>query len=191
MKFKLFCILCIAIITALPHSSKAQSKFKYDTDKLKTLYTLLEQTANAAKLYAYKDCFTMNGDSITAVNEKAVSEYLAYLKSIDLFSDEYLSREKKWFESIKKQLAKTGHTDEMIEDKFYGSSNPQAVKEELLLRKNAPGYHFGSYWGSVQRGGHGVFKSTFQKAGYDMKVSLTHIGEDWYIDWIKQGKDRN
>ena len=190
MRLKLFFILCISIITGLSHSSSAQSKYKYDTDKMEKLYTLLEQTANAAKLYGYKNCFTMNGDSITAVNETAVSEYLAYLKSIDVFSEEYLNREKKWFESIKKQLAKTGHTDEMIEDKYYGS-NPQAVKEELLLRKNAQGYRFWRYWSSLKRGGHGVFKSTFQKAGYDMKVSLTHIGEDWYIDWIKQGKDRD
>jgi len=190
MRFKLFCTLFISIITVFSYSSSAQSKIKYDTDKLKELYTLLEQTANAEKLYGYKKCFTMNGDSIKAVNDGAVIEYLAYLKSLDLFSEDYLNHEKKWFESIKKQLSKTGHTDEIIEDKFYGS-NPQAVKEELLLRKNKPGYFFGRYWSSLKRGGHGIFKSTFEKAGYDMKVSLTHIGEYWYIDWIRQGKDRD
>ena len=189
MRLNLFCLLFIAI-TALSHSADAQSKYKYDTDKLKALYTLLERTADAAKLYSYKSCFTLNGDSITAVNDAAVTEYLAYIKSIDVFSQEYLNREKKWFESIKKQLAKTGHTDEVIEDKYYGS-NPSEVKQELLLRKNTQGYSFGRYWGALKRGGHGVFKSTFQKAGYDMKASLTKDGEDWYIDWIRQGKDRD
>lgn len=188
MRFKLFCTLCLSIFFS--YTVSAQSKYHYDTDKLKELYTLLEQTANAEKLYGYKKCFTLNGDSITAVNDAAVTQYLAYLKTLDLFSEDYLNHEKKWFESIKKQLAKKGSTDEIIEDKFYGS-NPQAVKEELRLRKNTAGYFFGRYWSAFKRGGHGVFKSTFEKAGYDMKVSLTHIGEYWYIDWIKQGKDRD
>jgi hypothetical protein len=29
------------------------------------------------------------------------------------------------------------------------------------------------------------------KSGYDIKFAVTYIGEDWYIDWIKQGKGRD
>jgi hypothetical protein len=167
--------------------SIAQSKYHYDTDKMERLYKLMEVKVNAEKFYSYKTCFEMSGDTIKGVKDAEVEAYLAYLKSVDVFSEDYLSKEKKWFANIKKEIAKKGFSLEKIEDKYYGE-NAEAVREELLLRQNVKGYAFFRYWSSTSIGGHGVFKSTFSKAGYEMKINATHVGQDWYIDGIRQGK---
>lgn len=168
----------------------AQGKYKQDTDKMEKMYKLLEVKPTAEKMYSYKECFVMSGDTIKSVKDADADAYMAYIKSIDVFSEDYLNAEKKWFNGIRKDISKNGFSLEKIEDKYYGE-NPEAVKEELKLRKNVAGYYFARYFGGIKRGGHCVFKSTFTKAGYDMKIAATHIGEDWYIDWIRQGKDRN
>jgi hypothetical protein len=182
--------LLLFLFIGMAHISFAQSKFHYFTDKTERLYKLMEVKVNAEKFYSYKNCFEMSGDTIKGVKDAEADAYLAYIKSVDVFSDDYLSKEKRWFANIKKEIAKKGFSLEKIRDKYYGE-NAEAVREELLLRQNERGYSFSRYWSSSKMGGHGVFKSTFTKAGYDMKINATLVGEDWYIDGIKQGKDRD
>jgi len=182
--------LLLLFFTGLSQFSFAQSKYHQDTDKMEIMYKLLEVKVNAEKFYGYKNCFELSGDTIKGVKDAEVEAYLAYIKSVDVFSEDYLSYEKRWFSGIKKDITKKGYSLEKIEDKYYGEK-PEAVREELLLRKNQRGYYFARYFDSFKRGGSGVWKTTFAKAGYDMKISATHVGEYWYIDRIKQGKDRD
>ena len=181
--FALLLFLCIGMTKI----SFAQSKFHYNTDKVERLYKLMEVKVNAEKFYSYRNCFEMSGDTIKGVKDAEVGAYLAYIKSVDVFSEDYLSKEKRWFAGIKKEIAKKGFSLEKIEDKYYGE-NQEAVREELLLRQNVSGYYFSRYWSSSKMGGHGIFKSTFSKAGYDMKINATLVDEDWYIDEIRQKK---
>jgi hypothetical protein len=179
-KFYVTLFLCFLITTA-------QYAFtpKQDADKIEKLYKLLEVKVNAEKFYSYKNGVELKGDSIIGVKDAEVQAYLTYIKSVDLFSDEYLEKEKKWFASVKKEIAKKGFSLEKQEDKYYGE-NPEEVKKELSLRQNEMNYYFARYFGMSQFYGHRYFTSAFKVAGYSLKVKTSLVEGSWYIDAIKQ-----
>jgi len=176
-------VLCFLVTTV--RYAQAQSDYHYDTEKVNNLYQLLEVKVNAEKFYSYRSCVEMKGDTITGVKDGEVQAYLAYIKSVDVFSVEYLEKEKKWFAGVKKEIAKKGFSLEKQEDKYYGE-NREAVMKEISRRRNEKNYYFGKYFGMSQFYGHRYFTSTFKEAGYSLKVKTSLVNGLWYIDGIKQ-----
>lgn len=180
---RLLCVYGMLLLSV----SITHAQYKYKSDNVTALYLQLNQPEAAAKLYSYKDCFTIVGDSIKGINMEAVDLYLKNLKSFNLFSDGYIKDEKKWMESLNRRILKEGKID-MPVDKYYGSKK-ELVLEDLRDRQNAKPFRSPPlYYGSTTRGLQGTLNTSFPKAGYEMKYGISKVGEEWMIDSIKEKK---
>lgn len=184
-------VMMILVLANLSLWAQVQSKYKFKSDNVVKMYSLLMQPEASEKLYSYRSCFKMDGDKIVSVDQPAAEAYLKYIKGLGIFTEGYVKDERKWIESITKDLEKKGTTDELVSDKYYGE-NPEAVKKDIAAwfekwkrDRTNPAVNFSS----TTQGGKGKLTTAFYTAKYSMKygIALSEPGSDnWLVDSITQ-----
>jgi len=195
---KIHPIYCSILLVILSLTSYGQQfnfgydpKLNFSADPALRLYTSLQKPEVAVKLYSYESCFKMKGDSIIAIDNAAVETYIQNITETGLFSDQYITRERKWIDAIGKEIASNGFYKKDFNDKYYGT-NPEGFKKDLAewdasYKKNRS--HPATRFTSSKRGYSGNLRAMFTNAGYEMKYGIRgKEGSDevWKIDSIEQ-----